>query len=63
MTILVIKIEQHLITAKILNIISNKEDNLPDPFKIAVPFAYKVTQVPRTPEPIINIIEQGNESI
>ena len=63
MTILTTETEQHLITAKVLSAISNKEDDLPDPSMIIVSFAYEVTQVSRTPEPITNTIEQGNESI
>ena len=63
MTILATETEQHLIAAKIFDTISNKKNDFSDPFIITVPFIYEVTQVPRIPEPITNIIEQGNESI
>ena len=63
MTILITEAEQCLIAVKALSAISNKEDDLPDPSMITVLFACEVTQVFRTPEPITNIIEQGNEFI
>ena len=63
MTILATEAEQNLITVKALSAISNKKDDFSDFFTITVSFAHKVTQVPRTPKSITNIIKQGNEPI
>ena len=63
MTILATEAEQCFIAAKTFDAISNEEDDLSDSFTITVPFAYEVTQVPKTPESITNTIEQSNKPI
>ena len=63
MTTLAAEAEQCLIIARVFDVISEEEDNLPDSFMMARSFASKVIQVPGTLESIVNITEQVNESI